>query len=246
MSGELTSGINRVLQSLISGTPRFPTTNPRRRQASGVQGFTTDAMEKDAPPNISATTDEPSASRFGQNKPDNAQHQSPLLNKQVPQGAFGRARNIDDVAQKEYWNDLVKRVVNHIKSEFYKVDLEGKGAKGKRNKCSKDHSTRSHLYNKHLLKAAAMPWLAHTAKAIQILGINEMSSNEDDTTQEKSTTRYIHTHPYRSAEATMLIRTIDEEIHNDQLHSISINARGNRPNQRMTDALHSASDRAVA
>ncbi len=73
-----------------------------------------------------------------------------------------------------------------------------------------------------------------------------MSSNEDDTTQEKSTTRYIHTHPYRSAEATTLIRTIDEEIHNDQLHSISVNARGNRPNQRMTDALHSASDRAVA
>ncbi len=66
----------------------------------------------------------------------------PKLNKQVPQGAFGRARDIDDVAQKEYRNNLVKRVVNHVKSEFHKVDLEGKGAKDKdkRNKCSKDHS----------------------------------------------------------------------------------------------------------
>lgn len=84
----------------------------------------------------------------------------------------------------------------------------------------------------------------HAEYAVRLLGPEGMSSDEE--AAPRSPIRYIHTHPWRSAEATTLIRTLDADLENDRRLAIVGSGRGNRHNVRLTHETRNQSGRVNA
>ncbi|KAL0565720.1 hypothetical protein V5O48_016304 [Marasmius crinis-equi] len=138
----------------------------------------------------------------------------------------------DAVQDRDKIVDLIEKVFDQVDYVTTREYQKSSGEWEQRKIRSKEHQSRERIFKRRLEIILAHEHLRQTEDGFRLLGTEGMSSDEEDNPNNR-TSRLVHEHPWRSAEAENLInRTRHIQAIEDRAKP---RGRGNAPNHRRVE-----------